>query len=127
VPNDPTAAYQPAQVLASNSFTAAAAGTVTLLGKTGYQTVISGVTVTAGIATGTVHGIWTISDGIWTQSYYVFMSATIPMPPVPLTFAPGLMSTNIGAVTPTNANIVITMPAITSGAPYTISTQGFYL
>jgi len=127
VPNQPYASYQPSQVLASNTFTAAASGSVTLLGKTGYQTVVTGITVTAGFATGTVHGIVTLSDGVWTVNYYVLMSATIPMPPVAPTFLPGLMSTNIGASTPTNANIVLSMPAITSGSPYALAIQGFYL
>lgn len=127
MPNLPAVNYQPSQVLASASFTAAAAGSVTLLGKTGYQTVVTGFTISGGFATGTVHGIPTVSDGTWTQSYYVMMSATIPMPPLVVGFAPGLMSTNVGAATPTNANIVVSVPAITSGSPYSIAVQGFYI
>jgi hypothetical protein len=127
VPNIPTVPYQPAQVLASNVFGAGAAGSIIIPGKTGVQTVVTGVQVTAGVATATIHGVWTISDGVWTLNFYVYMSATIPMPPVLLPFAPPLMSSAIGAAIPSNANIVIAMPAITGGAPYALAAEGYYL
>ncbi len=109
---------QPLQVLASGTFVAAAAGSVSLPAMAGVTTVLAGVTVSIGIAGAASHGIWTVSDGIWTQSYYVMFSTTVPGS-IDLDFVPGIYATNV------NTAITISVPAITNGSPYAISAQGY--
>jgi hypothetical protein len=108
------------QCQASGTFLAAAAGSISLPAITGMRTVLTGVTLTCGVATGTVHGIWTVTDGTWSQSYYIMMSATIIPAPVDLTLQPGVYASAFGTA------ITISVPAITSGAPYALSAQGYY-
>ena len=118
MPNIPSNAAL--QALASNSFAAGAAGSIVLPALLKFQTVITGVIVSCGYAAAVEHGIWTISDGVWTQQFYILMSPTVPsFEPVP--FAPGLYASAI------NTAITIAMPAIASGSPYTLTAQGYYI
>lgn len=109
------------QVQASGTFAAAAAGSISIPAEPNLRGVLTGVTFTTGIAGATVHGIWTISDGTWTQSYYGLWSATIPAPPVDLTLAPGVYASAL------NTAITISVPAITNGPPYALAAQGYYM
>ena len=111
--------YPSQQVLASTTQIAAAGASITLAPKAGFLTVVSGVTLTTGVVATAVHGIWTVSDGTWTQSYYVLMSNVPYLGQV--NYIPGLYSTA------PNTAITITVPAITGGAPFALAAQGYYV